>query len=249
MSGHNKWSKIKRKKGVADAKRGKEFTRVIKEITVAVKEGGSSDPEMNPRLRLAIANAKGINMPKENTERAIKKAEESGGAGYEELTYEAYAPGGIAVFVEVATDNTNRTVSNLRSLFSKSGGSLATSGSVAFLFERKGVFEFLLGNYSEDELMLDLIDAGAEDVEVDEDYVTLTCAFEDFGNVQDKLEKMNIEVKKAGVEYIPKTTTALELNEAKKVLRLIEKLEDDDDVQSVYHNLELSDELIAELEQ
>lgn len=248
MAGHNKWSKIKRKKGVADAKRGKEFTRVIKEITVAVKEGGITDPEMNPRLRLAIANAKGVNMPKDNIERAIKKAAESGGPGYEEAVYEGYAPHGIAVLVEAATDNTNRTVQNVRSIFSKGGGNLATSGSVSFLFERKGVFEFLKEERNEEELTLELIDAGAEEVDMDDDYITLTCAFEDFGSVQKALEEMKIEVQKANAQWIPKTTTTLDLSNSKSVLNLIENLEEDDDVQAVYHNLALSDELVSELE-
>lgn len=247
MAGHNKWSKIKRKKGVEDARRSKEFTKIIKEITVSVKEGGSPDPEFNPRLRTAIQNAKGINMPKDNIERAIKKAEESGGAGYEELIYEGYAPHGIAVLVEATTDNTNRTVASVRSAFSKSGGNLATSGSVAFLFDHKGQFEFALDDRDSEELMLELIDAGAEDVDIDDGDVSVTTAFEDFGAMQQALEEKGIEVKKAVTAYVPKTTTSLAVHEAQKVLNLVEKLEDDDDVKAVYHNLELTDELVDAL--
>lgn len=247
MAGHNKWSKIKRKKGVEDARRSKEFTKIIKEITVSVKEGGSPDPEFNPRLRTAIQNAKGINMPKDNIERAIKKAEESGGAGYEELTYEGYAPHGIAVLVEATTDNTNRTVASVRSAFSKSGGNLATSGSVAFLFDRKGLFTFALGEHDPDELMLELIDAGAEDVDIEEGEVQVTTAFEDFGTMQQALDNKAIEVTKAVTAFVPKTTTALPANEGQKVLHLIDRLEDDDDVKAVYHNLALTDELLEAL--
>lgn len=249
MAGHNKWSKIKRKKGVEDAKRSKEFTKIIKEITVAVKEGGSADPDFNPRLRVAVQNAKGINMPKDNIARAIQKAEESGGAGYEELTYEGYAPHGIAVLVEVATDNTNRTVASVRSIFSKAGGNLATSGSVAFLFDRKGRFEFPLGDRNEDELTLALIDGGAEEVSIEEGHVTVETSFEDFGKMQQQLDALQIEVQQAVTEYVPKSTTPLAVPEAKKVLDMIERLEDDEDVQAVYHNLELTDALVAALDE
>lgn len=247
MAGHNKWSKIKRKKGAEDAKRSKEFSRIIKEIMVAVKEGGNADPEFNPRLRTAVTNAKGVNMPKDNIERAIKKASEAGGEGFTETTYEGYAPGGIAVFVECTTDNTNRTVSNIRSIFSKNGGNLATNGSVDFLFDRNGVFEVKQGETDEDEMMLELIDAGAEDVELDEDIFYITTKFEDFGPMQSKLEEMGMVVAKAELQRIPKTTTALPSDEAKKAYRLIEKLEEDDDVNAVFHNLELTDELVEAL--
>ena len=244
MSGHNKWSKIKRKKGAEDAKRSKAFSRIIKEIMVAVKEGGNADPDFNPRLRMAVANAKGVNMPKDNIERAIKKASEGDGQGFVETTYEGYAPGGIAVFVECTTDNTNRTVSNVRSIFTKSGGSLATNGSVDFLFDRKGVFEVKQGEWDEEELTLELIDAGAEDVELDEGIFYITTQFEDFGSMQARLEEMEMDVVKAELQRIPKTTTALPSGEAKKAYRLIEKLEEDDDVHAVYHNLQLTDELV-----
>lgn len=251
MAGHNKWSKIKRKKGAADAKRSKMFSRIIKEITVAAKEGGSGDPDFNPRLRLAVANAKGVNMPKENVERAIKKALESGSGDLHQPTYEGYAPGGVAVFVECTTDNLKRTISSVRSIFNKGGGNLATSGSVDFLFERKGIFIIDKGDHKREELELELIDGGAEDLELDEETgeITITVDFPDFGNMQKKLEELNIEPKSANLERIPTTTTTLSLRDAKAALNLIENLEEDDDVQNVFHNLEMTEELEAALEE
>lgn len=247
MSGHNKWSKIKRKKGAADAKRSKMFSRVIKEISVAVKEGGSGDPDFNPRLRLAVANAKGVNMPKDNVERAIKKALDSDSGALFQPTYEGYAPGGVAVFVECTTDNVKRTVSSVRATFNKRGGSLATTGSVDFLFERKGIFVIDQGDHDLEELELELIDGGAEELEEDEETkeVTVTTDFTDFGNMQKKLEELGIEPKNAALERIPTTTTTLSLEDAKKALNLIDALEEDDDVQNVFHNLEMTEELEA----
>lgn len=248
MSGHSKWSTIKRKKGALDAKRGKVFTKLIKEISVAVREGGP-DPEGNPRLRLAVQNAKGANMPKDNVERAIKKAAGEGGETYTETTYEGYGPFGVAVYVETATDNTNRTVSTVRSLFSKHGGSLSTNGSLAFMFDRKGVFTCLLPEgVDQDDFTLELIDAGAEDVGFDEDYATITCAMEDFGSVQKFLDERETEVENAALQRIPNTTKKLSDEELAKVMRLVEALEDDDDVQTVYHNVEVSEEQMSALE-
>ncbi len=251
MAGHNKWSKIKRKKGAADAKRSKVFSRIIKEINVAVREGNSGDPDFNPRLRLAIANAKGVNMPKDNIERAIKKALDTDSGALYQPNYEGYAPGGIAVFVECTTDNINRTVSNLRAIFSKRGGNLATSGSVDYLFERKGIFVIEKGEHNPEELLLELIDGGAEDMEVDDESneITITVDFPDFGNMQSKLEELGLEPKSANLERIPTTTTTLNLQEAKATLALLDALEDDDDVQNVFHNLEMTDELEAALEE
>ena len=251
MAGHNKWSKIKRKKGAADKKRSKMFSRIIKEITVAVKEGGSGDPDFNPRLRLAISNAKGVNMPKDNIERAIKKALDKDSGDFYEPSYEGYAPGGIAVFVECTTDNLNRTVSNVRAIFSKYGGNLATSGSVDYLFERKGIFVVDIQDRDIEELQLELIDGGAEDIEVDREAgeVTITVDFPDFGNMQEKLEELDIEPKSANLERIPTTQTSLALSEARKALNLIEALEDDEDTQNVFHNLEMTPELEAVLEE
>lgn len=223
------------------------FSRVIKEITVAVKEGGSGDPDFNPRLRLAVANVKGVNMPKENVERAIKKALESDSGALFQPTYEGYAPGGVAIFVECTTDNLNRTLSSVRAIFNKRGGNLATSGSVDFLFEHKGIFVIDQGEHNLEELELDLIDGGAEELTYDDEAeeVTITVDFPDFGNMQKKLEELGIEPKSANLERVPTTTTSLDLRDAKKVLDLVDALEEDDDVQNVFHNLEMTEELEA----
>ncbi len=248
MSGHSKWSTIKRKKGAADAKRSKIFSKLSKEITIAVKEGGGTDPEYNAKLRLAVQNAKGVNMPKDNIERAIKKGDQDG-ASFMELTFEGYATHGIAVFVECLSDNNNRTVSSVRSAFNKYNGSLGTNGSLSFLFDRKGVFEFSkLDEMDLDELELEIIDAGAEEIEIDEDTITVTCALEDFGNLNKKLEELNIEVTSADLQRIPNDTKELSVDQAKSVMKLIDVLEEDDDVQKVFHNIEMTDELASAME-
>ncbi len=247
MSGHSKWSTIKRKKGAADAKRGKKFTKIIKEIIIAAKEGGG-DPDTNARLRLAIQNAKGANMPKENIERAIKKAVAADAESYIETSFEGYAPHGIAIFAECLTDNNNRTVASIRSAFNKYGGNLGTNGSLSFLFDRKGVFTIKNEGLSIDELELEMIDAGAEDFEVDGDMLTITCAKEDFGSVNRKLNELGIEAEESALKRIPNDTKKLDVESAKKVLKFIEVLEDDDDIQNVYHNLEMTDDLAAALE-
>jgi len=249
MSGHSKWSTIKRKKGALDAKRSKAFSKIIKEITVAVKEGGGPDPDANPRLRTAIANAKGVNMPKDNVTRAINKAGDKDSANFMEVTYEGYAPGGIGIFVECTTDNLQRTVSNVRSYFTKHNGSLGKNGSLSFIFDRKGVFTFPIGDWDIEELELEIIDAGAEDIELEDGFVTVTTALEDFGTMQKKLEELNIETESAKLQRIPNNTEVLDVESAKKVLKLIDVIEEDDDVQEVYHNLEMTDELIAALEE
>lgn len=241
MSGHNKWSTIKRKKGAADAKRSKMFSRISKEITIAVKEGGT-DADSNPRLRLAIQNAKGVNMPKDNINRAISKAD-SDEANFQEITFEGYATGGIAIFVECLSDNNNRTVSNIRSIFNKKGGSLGTNGSLSFLFDRKGVFTIPKSDIDLEEFELEAIDAGAEDFEEEDEHIIITTALEDFGNMQKKLDEMNIEVENAELQRIPNNTQALEVEASKKVLRMVESFEEDDDVQAVFHNLEMTEEL------
>jgi YebC/PmpR family DNA-binding regulatory protein len=246
MSGHSKWSTIKRKKGAIDAKRGKIFTKIIKEIIIAAKEGGG-DAETNARLRLAVQNAKGANMPKDNIERAIKKALGADAESFIETTFEGYAPGGIAVFVECLTDNNNRTVAAVRSAFNKHGGNLGTNGSLSFLFERKGIFTIKNEGLSLDDLELEMIDAGASDFDVDGDTLTVSCALEDFGSVNRKLNQLKIEPEEAGLKRIPHETKKADLDVAKKVLRLVDTLEDDDDIQFVYHNLEMTDELAAEL--
>lgn len=247
MSGHNKWSTIKRKKGAIDAKRGKIFTKIIKEIIIAAKEGGS-DPDANARLRLAVQNAKGANMPKDNIERAIKKATGADAETFTEASFEGYAPGGIAVFVECLTDNNNRTVATVRSAFNKHGGNLGTNGSLSFLFERKGVFIIKNEGFSLEDMELEMIDAGAEDFDVDGDIVTVTCAMEDFGSVNKKLNELGIEPTEAGLKRIPTNMKKLDVESAKKVMRLVDVLEDDDDVQNVYHNLEMTEELAAALD-
>ncbi len=246
MSGHSKWSTIKRKKGAIDAKRGKIFTKIIKEIIIAAKEGGG-DPESNARLRLAVQNAKGANMPKDNIERAIKKAVGSDADNYVETSFEGYGPCGVAVFAECLTDNNNRTVASVRSAFNKHGGKLGTNGSLSSLFERKGVFTIANEGFSPEEVELELIDAGAEDFEVYEDTITVTCAKEDFGSVNRKLNELGIAPEEAGLKRVPNTTKTLDLECARKVLRFVESLEDDDDIQNVYHNLEMTDEIAEEL--
>lgn len=247
MSGHSKWSTIKRKKGAADAKRSKMFSKIVKEIAVAVKESGP-DPEANPRLRLAMNNAKGVNMPKDNVERAISKADKEGD-NLEEMSFEGYAMNGIAVFVDCLTDNKNRTVSNVRAIFTKYGGNLGKNGSLTFLFDTKGIFTFPVPEGMDiEELELKMIDAGAEDIEVDEGLITITTAKEDFGSAQKKLDSMNIEVENASLQRIPNDTKALDVDSALKVLKMIDAFEDDDDVQNVYHSLELTDEVAAAME-
>jgi YebC/PmpR family DNA-binding regulatory protein len=246
MSGHSKWSTIKRKKGAADAKRGKIFSRMAKEISIAVKEGGP-DPESNSRLRLAIANAKGVNMPKENIERAINSAEKDASA-LQEVTFEGYAPSGIALFIECMTDNNNRTVSNIRAIFNKRGGNLGTSGSVSFMFDTKGVFTVPKGDLDPEEFELEIIDAGVEDIELESDMFVITTPLEDFGNVQKKLEQMNLTPETAELQRIPQDTKELGKEDAIKVLRVIEEFEEDDDVQKVFHNLEITDSVLEALE-
>jgi len=246
MAGHSKWANIKHRKAAQDSKRAKQFTKMSREITVSAKEG-LPDPEMNPRLRLAIQSAKKVNMPKDMIEKALKKATGEDGAAYIETSYEGYAPNGIAVMVEAQTDNINRTVANIRSHFNKGGGSLGTSGSVSYLFERKGIFSVGAEGRDEEELMLEVIDAGAEDITLAGDYFIITCPFEQFGAVQAALDAANIEIEEARLEQVPVTITALDVESAQKVLRLIDTLEDDDDVQQVFHNLEMTDELEAAL--
>lgn len=244
MSGHSKWSTIKRKKGALDAKRSKMFTKIIKEITVAVKEGGP-DPDGNPRLRLAISNAKGVSMPKDNIERAIKKGSDKDSANYQEVTYEGYLQNGVAVFLECTTDNQQRTVSNVRAIFNKYAGNLGTNGSLSFIFDRKGIFVIPQNEGLDiEEFELEVIDAGAEDFEVEEGIVTITTAMEDFGAMMKKLEELNIEPENAELRRLPQTTVTLGLEDSQKIMKVIDIFEDDDDVQAVYHNLELSDELV-----
>jgi len=246
MSGHSKWSTIKRKKGALDAKRGKIFSRIVKEIQMAIKEGDAL-PENNPRLRLAIQNAKGANMPKENVDRAINKASNEA-ENMQEVTYEGYGPGGVAIFIECLTDNNTRTVANIRSIFNKRGGNLGTNGSLAFIFERKGVFTVPKSNLDPESFELEIIDAGVEDIELSDDVFIITCAVEDFGRVQKKLDEMGIKIENAQLQRIPNDTKKLDLEAAQKVLRIIEEFEEVDDVQNIYHNLEMTEELMNAME-
>ena len=237
MAGHSKWKNIQHRKGAQDAKRGKVFTKLIKEISVAVKTAGP-DQDSNSRLRLAIQNARGANMPKDTVERAIKKASGDGGENYIETTYEGYGPDGIAIFVECATDNNTRTVSNVRSYFNKHGGNLGKDGCLQFCFERKGIFLIENNGLNEDDFTMSMIDSGAEDVEFDEEGVTVTSAMEDFGAIQKMLAEINIEPTEAGLQRVPLSFKQTDTKAYKAFAKLIEVLEDDDDVQKVYHNLE-----------
>jgi YebC/PmpR family DNA-binding regulatory protein len=246
MSGHSKWSTIKRKKGALDSKRSKIFSRITKEIAISVKEGGS-DPEGNPRLRVAINNAKGVNMPKDNIQRAISKADKEG-ASLLEMTFEGYGPEGVPIFIECLTDNNNRTISSIRSIFSKRGGNLGTNGSLGFLFDRKGVFSLHKGKFDLEELELELIDAGAEDIEVNEDNIVVYTAMEDFGKMQKKIDELGLDAENASLQRIPNDFKTLDVQAALKVLRMIEEFEDNDDVQSVYHNIEMTDDLQKAIE-
>jgi YebC/PmpR family DNA-binding regulatory protein len=214
----------------------KAFTRIGKDIAIAVKQGGPS-PENNPKLRMAIQNAKGVNMPKDKVEAAIKRASSKEEKDFQEVTYEGYAPHGVPLMVECATDNPTRTVANVRLHFSKNGGSMGNSGSVAFLFERKGVFKFDPAKLNLDDLELDLIDAGAEDIERNDEEIIVYTKFTEFGHMLKFLESRNLEPKSSELQYIPNTTKELSEEQQDEVLKLVEVLEGDDDVQAVYHNL------------
>ena len=214
----------------------KAFTRIGKDIAIAVKQGGPN-PDNNPRLRMAIQNAKGVNMPKDRVENAIKRASSKEEKDFQEVVYEGYAPHGVPVVVECATDNPTRTVANIRLYFSKNGGNMGNSGSVAFMFERKGVFKFEPSKLNLDELELDLIDAGAEDIQREEEEIVIYTKFTEFGPMQKFLESRNLAAKSSELQYIPATTKELSEAEADEVMECITALEEDDDVQNVYHNL------------
>ncbi len=247
MSGHSKWSTIKRKKGATDAKRGKIFTKLIKEITVAARAGGG-DADANPRLRTAIAAAKAENMPKDNIERAVKKGTgELEGVAYEEVHYEGYGPGGAAVLVESLTDNKNRTVADVRYLFSKSGGSLGEAGCVAWMFGQKGLFVFEKESVDEETLMEVTLDAGAEDIRDEEGTFEVITSVEDFEAVKKALEGRGMGYSLAEITMVPHSTVNLEGKEAEQMLRLMDGLEDSDDVQAVYSNFDISDKTLEEL--
>ncbi len=248
MSGHSKWSTIKRKKGANDAKRGKIFTKLIKEITLAAKMGGG-DPDGNPRLRTAITAGKAENMPKDNIDRAIKKGTgDLDGAVYEEILYEGYGPGGVAVLVETMTDNKKRTVADIRHYFSKSGGNLGESGCVGWMFDKKGTINVDKEGIDEDELMDLALEAGAEDIVEEEESFQVLTAPEDFSEVVDNLEKNELKMTEVSISMIPKNVVDVtEEKSAKSLLRLLENLEDHDDVQKVHANFDIPDEIMEAL--
>lgn len=248
MAGHSKWANIQHRKGAQDAKRGKLFTRLIREITVAARMGGS-DPATNPRLRAAIDKALGSNMTKDVIERATKRgAGELEGAAYEEIRYEGYGPNGIAIMVDCMTDNRNRTVAEVRHVFSKRGGNMGTDGSVAYLFNQKGIISF--GNdITEDDVMEIALEAGAEDIVTNADgSVDVFTSPDDYSAVKDALDKAGLESQSAEVTMHPDTTVSLELDDAQKAIAMIEAFEELDDVQQVYSNADFSDEVMAQLE-
>ncbi len=245
MSGHSKWATIKHKKGIADAKRGQAFTKLIKEITVAAKNG--ADPDTNAALRTAILKAKAENMPKDNIERAIKKGSgELGSTVYFELTYEGYAPGGVAIIIDTLTDNKNRTAADVRSTLTKLGGSLGATGSVSYMFQTKGIISYDQSKYSEDELLEAGLNNGAEDVSGDGEVVEVTTSPSDFANVLEAMQAAGYEQMSAEITKIADTTVSLDTEKARKVLRIVEKLEDLDDVQQVATNLDLPEDFTDE---
>ncbi|TME75535.1 MAG: YebC/PmpR family DNA-binding transcriptional regulator [Chloroflexi bacterium] len=244
MSGHSKWSQIKRQKGAADVKRGVVFTKMTREIMLAAREGGG-DPEANFRLRLALDRARAVNMPHANIQRAIDRATGAdGGAALESIVYEGYAPGGVSVMVEAATDNRNRTASEIRAAFTRNGGKLGESGSVQWLFEQKGIIEIDAGKRSPDDVSLIAIDSGAEDVETDGSLVTAYTTPSSFEKVKAALEKAGIAVASAEISMRPTTTVRVEGDQARRVLRLVEELEELDDVQKVHANFDVPDEVL-----
>ncbi len=246
MSGHSKWSTIKRQKAAKDAKRGNAWARITRDIMVAAREGG--DPGANPHLALAVDKAKTENMPRDNIERAIKRGTgEIEGADYVETSYEGYAPGGVAVFIETLTDNTNRTVADIRTLFNKAGGSLGQNGSVAYLFQRKGVFVILAAGREEADLFDLAVDGGAEDLSLEGEHFVITAPVETFGAIQGALEQAAVSAEEASLQRIPVTTTKIAPADVARVVDLIEKLEELQDVQAVFTTLEIDDALVASL--
>ena len=246
MSGHSKWASIKHKKAATDSKRGKAFTKIIKMITVAARNGGR-DTNANPSLRLAIQKAKDTNMPQDNIERAIKKGTgELPGVTYESVSYEGYGPGGVALFIEALTDNKNRLTAEVRSVFTKRGGNLANSGSVNWLFEKKGFFVINKSAVDEDKLMSIIVDAGAEDLSPEGETYEVKSQPQDYEKVRKALEDNNIKTESSEITMIPKSTIKIEGEKAKQVLKLVEHLEDNDDIQNVYANFDIPDEILKE---
>ncbi len=247
MAGHSKWANIKHRKAREDAKRAKAFTKHIREITVAAREGGG-DPDANPRLSLAIQNAKAVNLPKDNIERAIKKGTgelEDGSGIYEEVTYEGYGPGGIAFFLEATSNNLNRTVGEIRHIFTKHGGNLGTDGSVAYMFEQKGSIKVTSEGVDEEELMLTVIDAGAEDVIIEEGFIEVITSREDLITVRKNLELNNLTIESAELVRIPSTEVTAEPDTAKTNLKMMDMFDDNDDVSNIFTNMKMDDETLA----
>jgi YebC/PmpR family DNA-binding regulatory protein len=241
MSGHSKWSTIKRKKAAADQKRGKIFTKLIKEITVAARHGGG-DIDSNPRLRLAVDNAKSANMPMDNIDRAIKKATgELEGANYLEINYEGYGPGGVAVLIECVTDNKNRTVAEIRHALTKHGGSLGESGSVAWMFDRKGVITMPAQDKTEDEIMELVLEAGAEDLQSEDEFFEITSAVDDFETVRKTIGASGLEIENASLQWIAKNTVEVSGEVSEKLIKMIDMIEDNDDVQNVFTNADFTE--------
>jgi YebC/PmpR family DNA-binding regulatory protein len=249
MSGHNKWSTIKRKKGAIDAKRGAIFTKIIREITVAVKNGGG-EPTSNPRLRTAMLKAREANMPVDNIERAILKASgKMDGQVFDEIRYEGYGPGGVAVMFDVITDNKNRTYPEIRTIFSKNGGNLGETGCVGFLFDKKGVFSIEPGQTNEDALMELLLDFDVDDIVAEPDGAfTVKCAPERYNDVHEVISKKGLKTSYSEITYIPQTTVSLDEKKAQQCMRLVDSLEDHDDVQNVYSNYDISDEIMEKIQ-
>jgi YebC/PmpR family DNA-binding regulatory protein len=247
MSGHSKWSTIKRKKGKADAARGKVFTKLIKEITVAAREGGG-DPDGNPRLRSAMLAAKAANMPAANIDKAVKKGTgELPGVTYEQVSYEGYGPGGVAVLVETLTDNKNRSVSEIRHIFSRHGGNLGEVGCVGWMFERRGIIQVEKARSDEDQLMEVALEAGALDMSSEEEYFEIVTPFEKFDAVKKALSQKSIPIAQAELTMIPQTNIKLEDKQAEAMLKLMEDLEDHDDVQKVYANFDIAVEIMERI--
>lgn len=250
MSGHSKWSQIKRKKGVTDTKRGQLFTRLARDITIAVRDGGSGDPESNFQLRLAIDKARNSNMPKENIERSIKRGtgELSEGGQLDDVVYEGYGPGGAAILVQVVTDNRNRAASDVRRVFTRSGGNLAATGAVSWLFERKGVVTIEANKRNAEEIELELIDLGADDVLVDGNLVEAYVDPHELHRMREEIVKRQIPIENAEISLISKTPAAIDPDHGIQTMKLIEQLEELDDVQKVTTNLEINDELMNKFE-
>lgn len=246
MAGHNKWSKIKRKKAVNDAKRGKIFTKIIREITVAAREGGG-DPEFNPRLRLAVDQAKQADMPQDNIDKAVKRGTgELEGIDYEEVGYEGYGPGGVALYLECLTDNQNRTVAEVRHILEKNEGNLAKSGSVVWQFDHKGQIFVDAGRYHEDAVLEAALEAGADDVRRDDNEFVITTEVHDFHTVQDGLKQAGLEFEQAELAWIAKNEVAVNGRDAERLLSLLDALDDHDDVQKVHSNGDIDEGVLAE---